>query len=260
MRAMFDLAASYGQGPVSVTTVAQRQHLTVPYLEQLLNRLRRHGLIESVRGPKGGYLLAKAPEVITVGEIVRALEGAPDPMFDGNGKRHKDAPASHYVTGLLWQRLGATISEALKTTSLQDLCDEARFTGYDLDGGYAEWAQLLDHGNGLTAGLSWAYDMMVANADFKAEYRLMDKGFVPGYFDSDYQSNPINLASVEATGNAKNGYLAQLDASALGLASLKATYEKYNESNPALMADLYAKLPTDIEARGYYQLQIRKVL
>ncbi len=131
MRAMFDLAASYGQGPVSVTTVAQRQHLTVPYLEQLLNRLRRHGLIESVRGPKGGYLLAKAPEVITVGEIVRALEGALDPMFDGNdrhgrGKRHKDAPASHYVTGLLWQRLGAKISETLETTTLQDLCDEAR--------------------------------------------------------------------------------------------------------------------------------------
>ena len=131
MRAMFDLAANYGHGPVSVTTIAQRQRLTVPYLEQLLNRLRRHDLIESVRGPKGGYLLAKAPKVITVGEIVRALEGRPAPMFDGSdgngrGRRRAGAPTSHYVTGLLWQRLGATISATLDTTTLQDLCDEAR--------------------------------------------------------------------------------------------------------------------------------------
>ena len=131
MRAMFDLALGYGQGPISVTTIAHRQHLTVPYLEQLLNRLRRHGLIESVRGPKGGYMLAKAPHAICVGDIVRALEGALGPMFeangkDGNGKHRDGAPASHDVTALLWQRLGAKISETLDTTTLKDLCDEAR--------------------------------------------------------------------------------------------------------------------------------------
>ena len=125
MRAMFDLALCYGQGPISVTTIAQREHLTVPYLEQLLNRLRRHGLVESVRGPKGGYLLSKAPAVITVGEIVRALEGEIDPVLDGNGKRHNGSH-SHYVTGLLWQRLGAKIAETLDATTLKDLCDEAR--------------------------------------------------------------------------------------------------------------------------------------
>lgn len=119
--------------------------------------------------------------------------------------------------------------------------------------GYAEYAQLLNQGGGLSVGLSWAYDLMVANANFLAEYRFLGKGFVPGYFDSDYQSNPVNLASVEATGNVKNGYLAQLGVNALGLASLKATYEYYNESNPLLMADLFAKLPADVEVTGYYQ-------
>lgn len=124
MRAMFDLAFGYGRGPISATTIAQREHLTVPYLEQLLNRLRRHGLVESVRGPKGGYLLSKTPAVVTVGEIVRALEGEIEPA--GNGKRHNGSHASHHVTGLLWRRLGAAIAETLDTTTLKDLCDEAR--------------------------------------------------------------------------------------------------------------------------------------
>lgn len=126
MRAMFDLALCYGQGPVSVATIAQREHLTVPYLEQLLNRLRRHGLVESVRGPKGGYLLSKAPEVITVGEIVRALEGEIAPVLAGNGRRHNGSHASYHVTGLLWRRLGDAIAGTLDATTLKDLCDEAR--------------------------------------------------------------------------------------------------------------------------------------
>ena len=125
MRAMFDLACCYGQGPVSAATIAQREHLTVPYLEQLLNRLRRHGLVDSVRGPKGGYLLSKAPEVVTVGEIVRALEGEISPVLAG-GKRHNGSHTSHHVTGLLWRRLGDAIAGTLDATTLKDLCDEAR--------------------------------------------------------------------------------------------------------------------------------------
>jgi hypothetical protein len=118
--------------------------------------------------------------------------------------------------------------------------------------GYAEYAQLVNYGGGLTAGVSWAYDMMVANASFLAEYRMLGDKFVPGYFDNDYQSNPVNLASVEAAG-AKNGYYAQLGINALGLARLKASYENYINARPSLMADLYAKLPQDVEVTGYYQ-------
>ncbi|MFA6431677.1 MAG: hypothetical protein WCV91_04790, partial [Candidatus Margulisiibacteriota bacterium] len=66
--------------------------------------------------------------------------------------------------------------------------------------GYAELGQLVNHGNGLTAGLSWGYDAMVANANLTAEYRMLDKGFVPGYFGVDYENNPVDLTSAEAVG------------------------------------------------------------
>ncbi|MFA4844492.1 MAG: hypothetical protein WC632_06060 [Candidatus Margulisiibacteriota bacterium] len=118
---------------------------------------------------------------------------------------------------------------------------------------YAEAGQLINHGGGLSAGLSWAYDLMVANASFSAEYRMMDKAFVPGYFGVDYENNPVDLASAEATNSPKNGYLAKLGVNALGLASLNAAYESYNDSNSTLTADLTAKLGEQISARGYYK-------
>jgi hypothetical protein len=120
--------------------------------------------------------------------------------------------------------------------------------------GYAEWAQLMGHGSGFSAGVSWGMDIMVASASFLTEYRLLDSRFVPGYFDSDYETNPINLASAEATGNVKNGYFAQMGVNALGLAALNMAYENYNDSDAAsVSADLFAKLPLDIEVTGYYK-------
>jgi len=118
---------------------------------------------------------------------------------------------------------------------------------------YAEAGQLMNHGNGYAAGLSWAYNLMVADASFLAEYRMLDKGFVPGYFGADYETNPVDLTSAEASGKPKNGYLAQLGVNALGLASLTAVYEAYQDSNASLMADLTAKLGEQISVRGYYQ-------
>lgn len=119
--------------------------------------------------------------------------------------------------------------------------------------GYAEYAQLVDHGKGLTAGVSWGYDLMVANASFLAEYRMLDKSFVPGYFGPTYNTDPINLASVEATGSAKNGYLVQLDVDALGLAQLGVVYEKYNENVGSLNANLSARLGDQVTFAGYYK-------
>lgn len=118
--------------------------------------------------------------------------------------------------------------------------------------GYAEAAQLLNRGNGFTAGVSWGQDIMVAKATLSAEYRILDKGFAPGYFNSEYEYNPVNLASLEATGQAKNGYLLRFNADAFGMASLKATYEQYNQSKGALSGYLYGKLPQNVELSGYY--------
>ncbi|NQT30687.1 MAG: hypothetical protein HQ596_08960 [Candidatus Saganbacteria bacterium] len=118
--------------------------------------------------------------------------------------------------------------------------------------GYAEYAQLIDHGSGYGAGIEWGWDFMVAAAEMSAGYRFLDNGFVPGYFNAEYESNPIDLASAEATGNNKNGYIAQMGIAALGLTTLKVRYENYNESDAALNAEAYTLLPHGIEVGAYF--------
>ncbi|GAB4260260.1 MAG: Rrf2 family transcriptional regulator [Thermincola ferriacetica] len=78
--AMFDLAQHYGEGPVSLKSIAERQGLSEPYLEQLIAVLRKAGLVKSVRGAQGGYILAREPRDIKVGDIIRVLEGPIAPV------------------------------------------------------------------------------------------------------------------------------------------------------------------------------------
>ncbi len=74
-RMMLDLAQHYDQGPVQIGDISKRENISVKYLEQLIIPLKKANFIKSVRGPKGGHMLAKSPEEITVGDIVRILEG-----------------------------------------------------------------------------------------------------------------------------------------------------------------------------------------
>lgn len=85
MRALIELALASGRGPVSAALVAKRQDLSVAYLEQLLHRLKKQGLVTSLRGPKGGYVLAKDPARITMAEVVGVLDGTPR-LGNGNGQ------------------------------------------------------------------------------------------------------------------------------------------------------------------------------
>ncbi|MEE8637822.1 MAG: hypothetical protein V3T21_02140 [Candidatus Margulisiibacteriota bacterium] len=159
--------------------------------------------------------------------------------------------------------LGQTYITDTDGVTLPGTTEVQKVSGYGLDAsvplplnfeGYAEYAHLIDYGSGFSTGLSWGMDLMVASASLLAEYRFLDSNFVPGYFDADYETNPINLASAEATGNVKNGYLAQLGISALDIATLNAVYEYYNDSDAAsVTADLSAKLIGDIEVTGYYK-------
>lgn len=75
LMAMFQLALDYGKGPISLKDIAEKQGLSENYLEQLFSSLRRDGLLISVRGAQGGYYLSREPENITVGQILRSLEG-----------------------------------------------------------------------------------------------------------------------------------------------------------------------------------------
>ena len=126
MQALFDLAHhSHGQ-PVPLHLIAQRQNLSLPFLEQIFNRLKRAGLVASVRGPKGGYVLARPCNQVTVGDVLRLTDGnfyavaKEDP--DG---AHTALKADETMNTLLWKQLGDQIADFLDTVSLADLCVES---------------------------------------------------------------------------------------------------------------------------------------
>src|SRR3989304_7180530 len=75
VRAVFEIARHYGKGPISIKEIVERQGISISYLEQILYRLGKAGLIDSVRGPAGGYLLARKPSDLTIGDIIRTLQG-----------------------------------------------------------------------------------------------------------------------------------------------------------------------------------------
>ena len=128
VRAMYDLAICFGEGPTAGKDIARRQNISLPYLDQLMSRLRRSGLVKSVRGPQGGYLLARSPARIRVGDIVRAVEG---PMqfsycLEDDGATKTCARAESCVSRILIKKLNARIMAALDKTTLKDLCREAK--------------------------------------------------------------------------------------------------------------------------------------
>ena len=80
LKAMFELACRYGETPVSILAIAEAQGISEHYLEQLFKKLRKAGVVQSLRGAQGGYALARPPEEITIGEILRAFEGTVAPV------------------------------------------------------------------------------------------------------------------------------------------------------------------------------------
>ena len=110
---MMELAANYGEGPLSLKTIAERNQLSEHYLEQLVSPLRNAGLVRSIRGAYGGYVLARTPAEITAGDVIRILEGPISPVdFD-----EEDDPAKRD----LWLRIRDSIANVLDSTTIADL-------------------------------------------------------------------------------------------------------------------------------------------
>ncbi len=127
VRAMCDLALHFGQGPISAADISKREDIPLNYLEQLLNRLKKIGLVLTIRGPKGGYALSKKPEKIKILEIIEALEDSITPVFCLSQETIKKCDRiDKCITRVLWKRLGDKITEILDGTSLKDLCHEAK--------------------------------------------------------------------------------------------------------------------------------------
>ncbi len=117
--AMLDLALHFDKGAVTLAEIAQRQGISLSYLEQLFAKLRRSGLVDSVRGPGGGYNLAMPPSKITVGEIIVAINENIDATRCGGEKNcHGDQTC---LTHQLWEDLSAQIHQFLNGITLADL-------------------------------------------------------------------------------------------------------------------------------------------
>jgi Rrf2 family protein len=127
LRAMVDLALHADGEPVLRQEIAERQDISADYVAQLFRPLHKAGLVESVKGPGGGYLLARDAVDITAGDVVRAVEG---PVAAVYCVLEDDDPTCNRVdrcaTHLLWKRLSAVMTEFLDSVTLQDLRDEAR--------------------------------------------------------------------------------------------------------------------------------------
>jgi len=127
LRAMLDLALNDAGGPIPLSEVSKRQGISLYYLEQLFNKLKKSGLVKSKPGAGGGYTLARATRDITVGDIIRCVEGpiAPVQCADGNGGRKYCPRADDCIARALWKRLGAKIENFLDSVTLMELCEEA---------------------------------------------------------------------------------------------------------------------------------------
>ena len=124
LRAMIELANSFGKGPVALAEIADQEKLSVAYLEQLFAALKKSGLVESTRGTRGGYELTRQPAQVSVGEIVRALEGPIAPVecdSEGAGARCCEREGK-CPSQLVWQRMADSIAGVLDSTMLADLC------------------------------------------------------------------------------------------------------------------------------------------
>ena len=133
IRAMFELALRHTKGPISVAYISEKENISVTYLEQLLSKLRRNGLVKSIRGPKGGYILAKKPKEISVGDIVRALDGDITPIhcIVNKSSSRSCKMIDRCVTKSVWKRLKDTMDNFLDGVTLKDLCNDAKKMGID---------------------------------------------------------------------------------------------------------------------------------
>lgn len=113
---MIALAKHYGEGPIPLRKIAADYNLSEAYLEQLVGPLRNSGLVKSVRGAYGGYMLTRSPKDISAGDVIRVLEGPIQPV---EGIEDEDQPQRE-----LWVRIRDAVKNVLDTTSIDDLANQ----------------------------------------------------------------------------------------------------------------------------------------
>lgn len=127
LRAMIDLARYSEEEPVPISSIAARQDISERYLEQLVGLLKKAGLVRSIRGATGGYILARGAEEISVGDVLRALEGSLEPVkcaafYSEEGCTAADGCVTKYV----WQKINESINATVDHMMLNELVRESR--------------------------------------------------------------------------------------------------------------------------------------
>ncbi|MCE5186572.1 MAG: Rrf2 family transcriptional regulator [Planctomycetaceae bacterium] len=122
MRAVLELALEYGKAPLQIKTIADREDISNKYLEQLIAMLKASGLVRSIRGPRGGYVLAKPPSEVLMKDVVLTLEG---PMVPADCFKHPEYTerCTDCATRQIWQKLQTAILDVLESVTLADLVE-----------------------------------------------------------------------------------------------------------------------------------------
>ena len=127
LRALIDLAQYSEIEPVSISSIASRQGISERYLEQLMTLLKKAGLIKSIRGAGGGYVLAKEMNEISVGDVLRALEGSLEPVeCSANNQKEVCQAADGCVTKYVWQKINESINRTVDEINLKQLVEESK--------------------------------------------------------------------------------------------------------------------------------------
>lgn len=123
VKAMFELALNYGSEPLSIKTISEKQNISEYYLEQLFGSLRKAGLVKSIRGAQGGYVLSRPPSEITVGDILDILEG-PIEISECIDDEDNCSRIEYCATRLLWIKIRDSVNKVTHSITLEDMVND----------------------------------------------------------------------------------------------------------------------------------------
>jgi len=131
VRAIFDIAYNSAHSPAQIQDIFRRQRIPPRYLEQIFQRLKKKGFLESKRGPRGGYMLKRDPEQITIGEIIRAVESTSKIVFctEFEVGRKKCPTFDKCVTRHIWKEAQDLLCNYFDSITIADLCTKAKELG-----------------------------------------------------------------------------------------------------------------------------------
>ena len=128
LKAVLELSLRYGQGPISISQIAKAQAIPSRFLEAILAQLKRGGFVSSRRGNEGGYILSRAPVEVSVGDVLRILQGPPLSPLCANHPQPECPHGTDCIFTKLWERSCVAVNSVYDSTNFQEMSDSFRTT------------------------------------------------------------------------------------------------------------------------------------